>query len=232
MIAYLNMITADKYLQFGPDKCKTMLVGSMKKKFNFLHTNLQGDTWKSTHNQGGNLVDTFVGKTDMEDVKDIMYLGVAISCDGKNEKNIIHKRNKSFGTQKQIMNMVSKLGKYTIECGFIYVNSLLKGSILYGGEAMIDMKECDFCKIEQIEEEQMRLLFDTDKSCSLHLMYLESGQVPARYQIKRMQLNMFQYILKQIEESLLYSMLMAQIVKPVKNDFYSTVCSILTEVNI
>ena len=97
---------------------------------------------------------------------------------------------------------------------------------------MIDMKEGDFRKIEQNEEEQMRLLFDTDKSCSLHLMYLESGQVPARYQIKRMQLNMFQYILKQKEESLLYSMLMAQIVKPVKNDFYSTVCLILKEVNI
>ena len=97
---------------------------------------------------------------------------------------------------------------------------------------MIDMKECDFRKIEQIEEVQMRLLFDTDKSCSLHLMYLESGQVPARYQIKRMQLNMFKYILKQKEESLLYSLWMAQIVKPVKNDIYSTVCSILTEVNI
>ena len=133
MNAYLNVMTADKYLQFGPDKCKTMLVGSMKKKFNFLLTNLQVDTRKSTHNKEGNLVDTFVGKTDMEDVKDIMYLGVAISCDRKNEKNIIHKRNKSFGTQKQIMNMVSELGKYTIKCGFIYVNSLLRGSILYGG---------------------------------------------------------------------------------------------------
>ena len=204
----------------------------MKKKYNFLHTNLQFDTWKSTHNQQGNLIDTFVGNTDMEDVKEIMYLGVAISCDGANEKNIIHKINKSFGTKKQITNMVSVLGKYTIECGFIYLNSLLRGSILYGAEVMIDWKESEFCKIEQIGEEQMRLLFETDKSCSLHLMYLESGQVPARYQIKRMQLNMFQYILKQKEDSLLYSLLMAQVAEPVENDFYSTVCPILTEVHI
>ena len=44
MNAYLNVMTVDKYLQFGPDKCKTMLVRSMKKKFKFLHTILQVDT--------------------------------------------------------------------------------------------------------------------------------------------------------------------------------------------
>ena len=149
-----------------------------------------------------------------------MYLGVAISCDGKNEKNIIHKQNKSYGTKKQIMNMVSDLGKYTIECGFIYLNSLLRGSILYGAEAMIDMKEHDYRKIEQIEEDQMRLLFDTTLNCSLHLLYLESGQVPARFHIKRMQLNMYHYILNQKEDSLLYKMLMAQISDPVKKQFF------------
>ena len=128
--------------------------------------------------------------------------------------------------------MVSDSGKYTIECGFIYLNSLLRGSILYGAEAMIDIKESDFRKIEQIEEDQMRLLFETTLNCSIHLLYLESGQVPARFQIKRMQLNMYQYILKQDEKSLLYSMLMAQISNPVKNDFYSTICAILGEVKI
>ena len=94
------------------------------------------------------------------------------------------------------------------------------------------MKENYFRKLEQIEEEQMRLLFKTDKSCSLHLMYLESGQVPARFQIKRMQLNMLKYILNQKEKSLLYTMLLAQIAEPVKNDFYSTILSTSKEVNI
>ena len=57
------------------------------------------------------------------------------------------------------MNMVSELGIYTIECGFIYLNSLLGGCILYGAEAMIDMKENDYWKLEQIEEEQMPQLY-------------------------------------------------------------------------
>ena len=32
MNAFINVKTADKYLQFGPDKCKTMVIGSMKIK--------------------------------------------------------------------------------------------------------------------------------------------------------------------------------------------------------
>ena len=62
----------------------------------------------------------------------------------KMRKNITHKNNKSLGTKIKIMSMVSDLGKYTIECGFIYLSSLLRGSIMYGAEAMIDIKESDF----------------------------------------------------------------------------------------
>ena len=84
----------------------------------------------------------------------------------------------------------------------------------------------------QIEEEQMRLLFKTDRSCPIHLLYLEAGHTPARFQIKRMQINMFQYILKQKENSTLYSMLMEQTKTPVKNDFYSSVIIFLKEFGI
>ena len=79
-----------------------------------------------------------------------MYLGVLISCDGRNMPNIFHKRNKSFGTHKQIMSMVSEIGKYTMECGFIYLNSILRGSILYGAEALINLTEKEFREIEKI----------------------------------------------------------------------------------
>ena len=128
--------------------------------------------------------------------------------------------------------MVKDLGKYTMECGLIYLNSLLRNSILYGAEAMLNIKENDFRQLEQIEEEQMRLLFKTDRSCPIHLLYLEAGHTPARFQIKRMQINMFQYILKQKENSTLYSMLMEQTKKPVKNYFYSSVIIFLKEFGI
>ena len=54
-------------------------------------------------------------------------------------KNKIHKQNRAMGIKRQLMSMVRNLGKYTMECGFIYLNSLLRGSILYATETMIDI---------------------------------------------------------------------------------------------
>ena len=137
-----------------------MLIGSTKKKHDFLRTSLDVDTWVSSYDKEGNIEDTFGGKTKMEEVKEILYLGVKISDDGrkKTRKNILHKQNRAIGIKKQIMSMVKDLGKYTMECGFIYLNSLLRRSILYATETMIDIKEEDFRSIEKIEEDQMRKL--------------------------------------------------------------------------
>ena len=130
------------------------------------------------------------------------------------------------------MSMVKGLGRYTVECGFIYLNSILRGSILYATETMINIKEEDFRHIEQIEEDQMRKLFDTDKSCPIHLMYLEAGQTPARFQIKRMILVLYQYILQQEEKSMMFQMLATQMSNPTKNDFNETANKILKEFEI
>ena len=128
--------------------------------------------------------------------------------------------------------MVKECSKYTIESGFIYLNSILRGSILYGAETMLYIKEDDFWKLEQIEEEQMRLFFSTDRSCPIHLLYLEAGQLPARFQVKRMILNYLHYIMQQPENSLLYSMFLAQREKPVRNDFCQNALTIITEFGI
>ena len=69
-----------------------MLVGW----FDHHKTNLQVDTWKVSHNQDGSLTETFDGKTDVKHIEDIIYLGVVVSSDGKNTKNIIHKRNRAL----------------------------------------------------------------------------------------------------------------------------------------
>ena len=88
--SYINVKTADKYLHFGPDKCKSMLVGSMKQKQDFQKPNLDVDTWQVTHNIEGKIIETFEGKTNMQEVQEMLNLGAVISCDGKNSKNIIH----------------------------------------------------------------------------------------------------------------------------------------------
>ena len=57
MNSYLNVETADKFVQFGPNKCRSMVVESMKKKQEFHLSPLEVDTWKSTYDKEGQLVD-------------------------------------------------------------------------------------------------------------------------------------------------------------------------------
>ena len=112
-------------------------------------------------------------------------------------KNIIHKRNKCIGTQKQIINLIKPLGPYTFECALIYIKLLIRNSILYASEAMCSIKEAHYRALESIEESVLIRVFKTLKSCPRHLMYLEVGLVPARYQVHRQVLNYIQYILQQ-----------------------------------
>ena len=47
--SYLNVKTTDKFLQFGPAKCKTMIVGSIKKTHEFHHSQLEVDSLRIEH---------------------------------------------------------------------------------------------------------------------------------------------------------------------------------------
>ena len=69
MSSYINVKTADKYLQFGPDKCKSMLIVSTKQKNDFHRPNLEVDTWQLKHNKEGTIIETFEGKTHMQEVQ-------------------------------------------------------------------------------------------------------------------------------------------------------------------
>ena len=62
-------------------------------------------------------------------------------------------------------------------------------------------------------------IFQTKRSCPKHLLYLESGIVPARYQVQRQVLVFLQYILQQPSNSIMYKMLGALLQTPTKGDW-------------
>jgi hypothetical protein len=66
-----------------------MLIGNIRKKFDFLHNFLEVDTWKTIHDEDGNMIETYEGKTKIDEM---IYLGVDISCDGKNLKKYYSQR--------------------------------------------------------------------------------------------------------------------------------------------
>ena len=94
MNSLLNMKTANKYLQYGPKKRKRMIVASIKTKFEFLNTKLEVDTWKVTYDTEGNIKEDFNGKTAIEDVQEILYIGVVISNDGEKKHQKYHTKTK------------------------------------------------------------------------------------------------------------------------------------------
>ena len=108
--------------------------------------------------------------------------------------NIISKENKANGIIKVLQYLVRGLGKYTLEGGMIYLNSLLRSSILYASEAMYNVKENELRQIERIEENMLGKLFKTVQGCPIYQIYFASGHLPAWYQIKSRKLVFYKNI--------------------------------------
>ena len=148
---FVNVKTADKDLQFGSDKCSFMMVFKMKPK-DYHNTELFVDSWEMTHKPNGQFEEKYVGKVKMSQEKSFMYLGHMLSNDGSNMPNIIHKKNKTISTQKQITRLAEPLALYTFESAVVYIESIFRSSILYASETMVNVKEIEYRALERIEE--------------------------------------------------------------------------------
>ena len=114
--------------------------------------------------------------------------------------------------------MIKGLETYTIQNGLVYLNSLLRSSILYAAETYYNLTERNLRMLEMIEEECLKKILDTKKSCTTVLLYLETGQIPVRFHIQVMKLNFLKYILNQKKESLVHRFFKAQCENPTKGD--------------
>ena len=185
------------------------------------------DSWKIKHQTDGTMEEEFVGKVPMMEESSLVYLGYVLSKDGSNLPNITHKINKYIGTQKQIVKIVEPLALYTFTSAVIYIESLLRSRILYASETMINIKESEFRALEKTEESVIQKVLKTTRSCSRHLLYLETGMIPARFQVQRQVLNLLQYILQQPADSLLFKVWKALENHPTRKDWLSGAKEIL-----
>ena len=64
MNSYLIVKSLDKYLQFGLDKCKAMVVGKIIESFHA--PKLMVDTWETSHGEDGQFENKLGGKNPME----------------------------------------------------------------------------------------------------------------------------------------------------------------------
>ena len=85
--AFMNVKTAEKTLQFGTKKCKSMLIG--KQSDNVLNNNLSVDNWIVTYEENkisgeADLTEVYGGKIDIEKTEEYTYLGFVITSLGDN----------------------------------------------------------------------------------------------------------------------------------------------------
>ena len=130
----------------------------------------------------------YVGKIAIEDVQKPKYLGFVLSSKGDNLENIKEMEKKSFGVIRTIMIKLEKLKlrQYFYKCAKIFMNVILRGSILYAGECYFNLTENQLRRIERIEEKFLRKIFKTSRSCPIVQMYLEFGQYPGRFELRKM----------------------------------------------
>ena len=78
---------------------------------------------------------------------------------------------------------------------------MLRGTILYAADMYYGLKETEIRQIERIEESYMRKVMQTTKGWSITNLYLEFGQIPARFEVIKMRLLFLKNILEQSKES-------------------------------
>ena len=91
MNAFINMKTAEKSLQFGPSKCKSMLVG--KDLSNVINSSLMVDKWSVQYVENmqtgeDDLKEIYCGLTKIKKTSEQRYLGFVLSSTGDNMANI------------------------------------------------------------------------------------------------------------------------------------------------
>ena len=112
------------------------------------------------------------------------------------------------------------------------MNTMLRTSILYASETYYNLKENEMRYIERIEESFLRQLVSSKRFCKISLIYLEFGIWPARYEIQRLRLLFFKYILDQEESSTIYRFLKKQTESKIKGDWISMCIRDLSELKI
>ena len=233
--ALINVKTAEKGLRFGPAKCKTLVVGKDTKSV--LTNALVVDNWKVEHVTNDftgqpELIESYDGKAPIDQVIKQKYLGFVISNQSNNMANIEEVKKKSIGILRKIFEKLNslKLKKYYFECGLIFMNVILRGSILYAAETYYNLRENELRILERIEENYMRKLLKTTASCPVVQLYLELSQIPARFAIMKSRLFFLKSILNEKEESRIHKFLKLQLEEMKKGDWIWTCINDLKDI--
>ena len=104
------------------------------------------------------LQESYSGKIKIMKTEQYKYLGFVISSKGDNMANIRTMKGKAIGVTRKIFCKLHSLNlkHYYFECSQIFMNVMLRATILYGADMYYALKESKIRQIERIEESYMR----------------------------------------------------------------------------
>ena len=135
---------------------------------------------------------------------------------------------------KRIFDRLNSLNlkQYFFEVALIFLNVILRSSILYASETYYNLKEIEIRTLERIEEQFLRKLLKTGRGCPISQLYLETGQIPARFAVMKLRCLFLKSILNENTDSLIYRFVMAQYKNPTRGDWVSSCIKDLKYLNI
>ena len=210
-----------------------------KEKEKFLDRQLYLDNWSVMYRDNMDtgeeeLIETYEGLAPIEKVSEQKYLGFVLSALGDNMVNINAVKKKSIGIIRKIMNKLKHLNlmSYYFECSIIFLNVMLRPSILYACEAYYNLSEAQIRQLERIEENFLRQIFKTSKGCPIVQLYLEAGQLPARFEVQRLRLLYLKSLLEEDPNSMVHKFLHLQVENKTRGDWASACFRDLKELQI
>ena len=197
--AIINSKIESKKLEFGPNKCYNIHVGS----------NL--DNWCNLKVHSSKMV-----QKDSE-----VYLGDVICNSGKNEKNITKKANQGLGAVSQIFVMLNQisLGYYFYEMALLFRDTNLVSKLVSSSEVWYNISKSKYQKLQAIDEMFLRRLFDVPVTTPKESLYLEGGKMPVKFIIKSRRVMYWWHIVSLDKSELLYKVYMGQTLNPDKDDW-------------
>ena len=234
---YINIKSALKRLQFGTAKCIKLHVDKTCNET--LCKDLFLDDWKlkvERNDDTGEIAQAeyFGGVEKLTQKQEQKYLGDIVSADGKQNSNILARKNKGLGIINQIEQILDTVfyGKYHFEVAMILRSSLFLSAVLLNSEAWVNLTHQNIRTLEKTDEILLSRILGCEANTSNAYKYLELGIYPIRFEIMKRNILFLQYILQQDENSMMYQVFKAICDNPIKNDFVKISRKYLSTLNI
>ena len=167
----------------------------------------------------------FANGRELEEVKEVEYLGDVVVGNATCEANIKVRVAKGMGIVNEIFNILDQVsfGQYYFKIALLLRESLLVNSVLYNSSVWYNLKPQDIKELEYVDKVFFSRLFNVAKTAPYESFFMETGVLNFETIIKSRRILYFHNILNRNKNQLIYSFLMTQQMTKSKYDWASQV---------